>query len=103
MGGARERGAAARRRETSAGRRATQAISWNSKREATDVLRRILETTGWVDRPAVEVQAEGYGVSWRSVRHEIDRLIRAGRIRTRTRPGGFERIAWVPASQAEGP
>jgi hypothetical protein len=102
MGGARERKAGAGRHEPSAKGRATGPTPARSDPKPTQVLRRVLETAGWVDRPAAEVQAEEHGLPWRSVRQEIDRLIRLGRIRTRTRPDGRESIAWIPTADAEG-
>ena len=66
-----------------------------------DVLRSILEGTGWMDRSAVEVQAEERGLSWRTARTAIDLLIERGQVVTRASARGFERIAWHPSG--EGP
>ncbi len=62
--------------------------------DAEAVLERLLRPADGADRLTIELMAEEEGVPLETVQETLDRLIREGRVRSETDPGGGEVLAW---------
>jgi hypothetical protein len=65
--------------------------------DAATVLERLLRPADGADRLTIELMAEEEGVPLETVQGTLDRLIREGRVRSESDPGGGEVLAWSDA------
>jgi hypothetical protein len=66
--------------------------------DPVEVLEGLIRPADGADRLTIEMLAEEEGVPLEMVRTTIDRLIREGRIRSESEPGGGEVLAWEAPS-----
>jgi hypothetical protein len=66
--------------------------------DAARVLEELLRPAEGADRLTIEMMAEEEGVPLETVQSTIDRLVREGRIRSESEPGGGEVLAWETLS-----